>query len=170
MVSGTADCLILWLGGLLSYWPGMVLLFYFQSPLPSELLTVESPYLWGWILSRWLKNSFPPWCQLLLGDIFVFFAHPVLEGWAALKFFHVLLWLLCSMALFVQHLDYHAVGPRVNLSFSPPLRCGRSGECLSLLLNWNEQDSLNIRSQLSSKKPMLPNLSLIMFYFLLCTG
>ena len=98
----------------------MVLLYYFQSPLPSELLVVESSYLWGWILSRWLKTSCPPWCHLLLGDIFVFLAHPILEGRAAFKFFHVLLWWWCSVALFLQRFDYHVVGAGVNPSFSLP--------------------------------------------------
>lgn len=120
----------------------------------------------GLILSRWLKNSSPPWCQLLLGDIFVFLPTPPLEGWAALRFF-MSCSTGCSRLCFYSFLIITQLGQEL-ISSVHPLRCG--GECLSPLLNHSEQDSLNIRSQLCSKKSMLPNLPSTCFISLLCTG
>lgn len=146
----------------------MVLLFYYQSPLPSEFLIVESPYFWGWILSRWLKNSSPPWCQLLLEHFLYSLPTQFWKGGLHSDFFMSCsgcgaLWLCFYSFLIITQLGQELISLSVH-----PLRCGGSGECLSLLLNRSEQDSLNIRSQLCSKKSMLPNLPSIMFYFLLC--
>lgn len=97
------------------------------------------------------------------GRHYCIFAHPILEGWLHSDFFMScsgcgVLWLCFYSFLIITQLGQELISLSVH-----PLRCGGSGECLSLLLNCNEQDSLNIRSQLYSKKSMLPNLPLIMF-------